>query len=195
MFIKQRYSDANIQYDEKGIRFMSHINDGIVANGRRSELSSLYTLKQDTQQYIEWETLIPDDWENDTGWCVIAQVHKVGGVGSGPNFAVELTGDNMIIKVRDVKSQSHYIYQKPIIKGERLKFKAETRWTTLNNGYIRVYINDILEAEYKGSTNYEGATGGGYFKLGMYMGFPYLEDGILNEKAVQVKKRVIYHRI
>jgi len=182
MFVKQGDNSKSVEITG-GIKFTSLITDGLVANGRRAEYSSKYTFLLDTQQNFEWSTKIPNSWAEDGEWCVIAQVHSSSSSGS-PNFAVELLNDRMLIKVRDKTGKSNYIYDEPMIKGVWTDFLVESRWTILNNGYIRVLINGKKVAEYSGSTIYEDAVTGGYFKCGIYMA----------TKSTTVK-RVIWHRV
>ena len=178
MFIKQ--PDIGIQYTG-WIRFVSHIADSMEANGRRRELSSLYNYPINTTTSTEWETKIPDEWEEDNEWCVITQFKS--SLGGSPTLAIELLSGNMVIVSRtDLGKQ--WLYDQPMIKGERLKFKTHIRWTGLNNGYIQIWMNSRLIVDFKGVTYFAEATKGPYFKIGIYMA-----------TVSKVIKRTIYHRV
>ena len=178
MFIKQGYNEQSIQY-EGGIKFLSLISDELVANGRRSEYSSLHNLPQDTQRNISWQTRIPEDWVEDDEFCVITQFKA--GEGS-PIFAVEIYESDMQIIVRNDEGD-HKIYRKPMTKGEWLSFDLRSRFTVLNNGYHYVSINGRQIAEYNGITNYSSGID------------PHMKIGIYMSKNSLVAKRTIEHRI
>jgi len=182
MYRPLAYNDNSIQY-EGGIKFVSLIMDELVANGRRCEYMSLYRHPLERQTGFEWQTKISEDWEEDDRWCLIANVHQVDSQYTSPPFAVELVGDKMLILVRD-KDGVHFIYSKPMIKGEWLKFRVGARFTAKNNGFIKVYINGNHEAEYNGPTYFPDTETGPYFKCGIYM----------SQKS-KVVKRTIEHRV
>ena len=179
MYIKQCYNDQSIQYTG-GIKFVSLITDKPVANGRRSEYSSPFKLPMDTQYSFSWQTRIPDDWESDDNWCVIAQIKP----GSGPPvLAVELYGDDMQIIVRNDLG-THTIYREPMIRGEWLKFDIHMRLTTFTNGFYHLSVNGQSLVDFDGQTVMSMDGYHPYFKCGIYM----------SQKS-KVTKRCIEHRI
>ena len=179
MFINQSCNDGSI--NPGWIKFVSHITDSIVANGRRSEYSDIYRYSLNTGTTTYWETKIPEDWEEDDKFCLITQFKTP--LGGSPTFALALGGSNLHITTLNDTGKT-WLYNEKMIKGERLKFKSHIRWTALANGYIQIWMNGRLIVDYSGVTYYEAAEEGPYFKMGLYM-----------DRTSEVVKRVIKHKL
>jgi len=129
-----------------------------------------------------WSIYVPEDFDADTFFTICTQWHDYGSGrkypedGGAPSH-LYISKGHWRMKIRhqgEGQTTDAEQYDLGSLEGDRGKW---TDWVFEinhqapgNGGWAKLYKNDELVVDYKGTTWYEGKDKGPYFKMGLYRG-------------------------
>ena len=153
--------------------YVSHIDDPLIANGRRCEDYSTTNLEFGISHALEHDIRIPGWWIPENEWVVIWQLHHdKSAICNSPPVEYKIQNERFQIIVRNDMDQYNVVYDAPLLLETDLRFRTEFRINPVvdgkTGGYLRVYLNDESVVTYSGPIGYTDSHLV-YVKYGLYI--------------------------
>lgn len=194
-------SQSNVTICDDFISLHLFAGQDLLFGGVRSEVTVNFPFEEHETVVYEWEVMIPRDFVHDAPenrWWNMVQWHDQPDLTLGETWAdLPSASPPVSLHLKFYEDQFYfaprYMHAEPpqedliaVEPGEWIKLKFEIRWSQADDGYLKIWVNDLQSPHihYTGPNMHNGYHH--YLKLGMYRHPEIDTDNTINLRSLHI---------